>query len=219
MNSGQKVQEQNNEKTIEFGRWLFAQTCTFVIGAAKMEDLPEAKQTEVAFTGRSNVGKSSLINALINQKNLARTSNTPGRTQQVNFFNLGKLLTIADLPGYGYARAPRETVRQWTDFVGDYLQSRVQLRRACLLIDGRHGIKESDREVMKMLDKNAVSYQIIITKSDKIKPVQLENLLSKTITEVASHVAAHPELIATSSVKGTGIAPLRATLAALTTER
>jgi GTP-binding protein len=126
--------------------------------------------------------------------------------------------TIADLPGYGYARAPRETVRQWTDLVGDYLQGRMQLRRACLLIDGRHGIKDSDREVMKMLDKSAVSYQVILTKCDKIKPGQLEKLLTATSVEMVSHVAAHPELIATSSAKGTGIETLRGALAALTTE-
>ena len=212
-------QEQNNEKAVELGRWLFSQTCTFLIGAVKMEDLPEASQTEIAFAGRSNVGKSSLINALTNHKDLARTSNTPGRTQQINFFNLGKQLTIADLPGYGYAKAPRETVRQWTNFVGDYLQGRMLLRRACLLIDGRHGIKESDRKIMKMLDKSAVSYQVILTKCDKIKPVQLEKLLNETSAEIADHVAAHPELIATSSAKGTGIETLRTTLAALTTER
>ena len=212
-------QDHNNEKAIEHGRWLFSQTCTFLIGAVKMGDLPEDSQTEIAIAGRSNVGKSSLINALTNHKDLARTSNTPGRTQQVNFFDLGKQLTIADLPGYGYARAPRETVRQWTDLVGDYLQGRMQLRRVCLLIDGRHGIKESDRKVMKMLDKSAVSYQVILTKCDKIKPGQLGKLLTTTSAEMESHVAAHPELIATSSTKGTGIEILRATLAALTTER
>ena len=214
-----KAEEQNNEKAIEFGRWLFSQTCTFMIGAADMRDLPKSKQTEVAFAGRSNVGKSSLINALINQKNLARTSKTPGRTQQVNFFNLGNRITMADLPGYGYARAPHETVRQWTNLVGKYLKMRVQLRRTCLLIDGRHGIKKSDREVMDMLDRNAVSYQVILTKCDKIKPIQLDKLLLETSTEISSHVAAHPTLIATSSTTGNGIVALRATLAALTTDR
>ena len=215
---GTHEKDQNIEKANELGRWLFSQTCTFLIGAVKMDDLPGGSQTEIAFAGRSNVGKSSLINALTNHKDLARTSNTPGRTQQVNFFDLGRQLTIADLPGYGYARAPRETVRQWTDLVGDYLQRRMQLRRTCLLIDGRHGIKESDREVMKMLDKSAVSYQVILTKCDKIKPDQLKMLLTKTSVEMGRHVAAHPELIATSSAKGTGIKILRATLAALTTE-
>jgi GTP-binding protein len=211
-------QDQNNETAIELGRWLFSQACTFLIGAVNIDDLPKGGQTEIAFAGRSNVGKSSLINALTNHKDLARTSNTPGRTQQVNFFDLGKQLTIADLPGYGYARAPRETVRQWTDLVGDYLQGRMQLRRACLLIDGRHGIKDNDREVMKMLDKSAVSYQVILTKCDKIKPGQLEKLITATSLEMVGHVAAHPELIATSSAKGTGIETLRAALAALTTE-
>jgi len=214
-----QVQEENNQKAIELGRWLFSQTCTFIIGATKMSDLPEAEQTEIAFAGRSNVGKSKLINALINHKNLARTSNTPGRTQQVNFFNLGNILTIADLPGYGYAKAPRKTISQWTNLVGDYLQSRAQLRRACLLIDGRHGIKESDREVMRMLDKSAVSYQVIITKCDKIKPNQIEKLIEKTNAEISDYVAAHPMLIATSSLKGIGIPTLRASLAALATGR
>ncbi len=209
----------DNEQSIELGRWLFAQPCTFLIGAVKMDDLPEDGQAEIAFAGRSNVGKSSLINALTNHKDLARTSNTPGRTQQVNFFDLGGRLTIADLPGYGYARAPRETVRQWTDLVGDYLQGRPQLRRACLLIDSRHGIKDSDREVMTMLDKAAVSYQVVLTKCDKIKPGELDKRVKSVAEEIASHVAAHPYLIASSSAKGTGIDTLRAALAALAPER
>lgn len=209
-------QDPNNELEIELGRWLFSQTCTFLIGAVNMENLPEGCQTEIAFAGRSNVGKSSLINALTNHKNLARTSNTPGRTQQVNFFNLGQQLTIVDLPGYGYARAPREVVNQWTSLIGDYLQGRRQLRRVCLLIDGRHGVKKNDREVMNLMDRSAVSYQIILTKCDKIKPDQLRELLTMTSMEIDSRVAAHPELIATSSAKGIGIETLRATIATLT---
>ena len=209
-------EDPNKEVAIEQGNWLFSQACNFLIGAVRMENLPENNQTEIAFAGRSNVGKSSLINALANHKDLARTSNTPGRTQQVNFFNLGNLLTIVDLPGYGYARAPRETVRDWTNLIGDYLQGRKQLRRVCLLIDSRHGIKEKDRDVMNLMDRSAVSYQIILTKCDKIKLDQLKKLQTATITEASSHVAAHPELIATSSTKGIGIKPLRATLATLT---
>jgi GTP-binding protein len=211
--------ELNNETAMENGRWLFEQVCTFVIGAVKMDDLPETGMTEIAFAGRSNVGKSSLINALTNHKDLARTSNTPGRTQQVNFFDLGSRLMIADLPGYGYARAPRETVRQWTDLVGDYLQGRPQLRRACLLIDARHGIKETDREVMTMLDKAAVSFQAVLTKCDKIKQGELEKRFKSVSEELATHVAAHPYLIATSSAKGTGLDTLRAALAALAPSR
>ncbi len=209
----------DNEAAIESGRWLFEQTCTFVIGAVKMDDLPGTDMTEIAFAGRSNVGKSSLINALTNHKDLAHTSNMPGRTQQVNFFELGGRMMIADLPGYGYARAPRETVRQWTDLVGDYLQGRPQLRRACLLIDARHGIKETDREVMTMLDKAAVSFQAVLTKCDKIKAAELEKRFKSVNDELATHVAAHPYLIATSSARGTGLETLRAALAALAPSR
>lgn len=207
-----------SDEALEAGRWLFAQSCTFLIGAVSMDDLPRTDLTEIAFAGRSNVGKSSLINALTNHKDLARTSNTPGRTQQVNFFNLGEKMMLADLPGYGYARAPRDTVAQWTELVGDYLQGRPQLRRACLLVDSRHGVKDSDREVMDMLDKSAVSYQVVLTKCDKIKAAELEKLKNKVDDELKKHVAAHPVLIATSSAKGEGIETLRAALAALASE-
>lgn len=207
-----------SDEALEAGRWLFAQSCTFLIGAVSMDDLPRTDLTEIAFAGRSNVGKSSLINALTNHKDLTRTSNTPGRTQQVNFFNLGEKMMLADLPGYGYARAPRDTVAQWTELVGDYLQGRPQLRRACLLVDSRHGVKDSDREVMDMLDKSAVSYQVVLTKCDKIKAAELEKLKNKVDDELKKHVAAHPVLIATSSAKGEGIETLRAALAALASE-
>lgn len=212
------MDDADNEQALEYGRWLFAQACTFLIGAVNLDDLPGGAVTEIAFAGRSNVGKSSLINALTNHKDLARTSNTPGRTQQLNFFDLGGRLTIADLPGYGYARAPRETVRQWTDLVGDYLQGRPQLRRACLLVDARHGLKDSDREVMKMLDDSAVSYQVVLTKCDKIKAAELDRRMQSVGDELKTHVAAHPRLIATSSAKGQGLEQLRAALAALVSE-
>ena len=212
------MDDADNEQALEYGRWLFAQACTFLIGAVNLDDLPGGEVTEIAFAGRSNVGKSSLINALTNHKDLARTSNTPGRTQQLNFFDLGGRLTIADLPGYGYARAPRETVRQWTDLVGDYLQGRPQLRRACLLVDARHGLKDSDREVMKMLDDSAVSYQVVLTKCDKIKAAELDRRMQSVGEELKTHVAAHPRLIATSSAKGQGLEQLRAALAALVSE-
>ena len=212
------MDDADNEQALEYGRWLFAQACTFLIGAVNLDDLPDGEVTEIAFAGRSNVGKSSLINALTNHKDLARTSNTPGRTQQLNFFDLGGRLTIADLPGYGYARAPRETVRQWTDLVGDYLQGRPQLRRACLLVDARHGLKDSDREVMKMLDDSAVSYQVVLTKCDKIKAAELDRRMQSVGEELKTHVAAHPRLIATSSAKGQGLEQLRAALAALVSE-
>jgi len=207
-----------DDAEIEAGRLLFAKECTFLLGAVSLNDLPDKGLPEIAFAGRSNVGKSSLINALTNRKTLARTSNTPGRTQQLNFFELGGRLSIADLPGYGYARAPKESVRQWTELVGRYLQGRVPLRRTCLLIDARHGIKTNDSDVMGMLDKAAVSYLVVLTKCDKISAEELTKRQADTAREMATHVAAYPLLISTSSAKGTGIDTLRAALAALALE-
>lgn len=204
----------NDPEALEYGKWLFTQSCEFVIGCASLAQVPETSISEVAFAGRSNVGKSSLINALVGQNALARTSNTPGRTQQVNFFELGERLMLADLPGYGYAKAPKDLVRQWTGLVNSYLKGRAQLRRTCVLIDARHGLKESDRVVMSMLDTAAQPYQIVLTKSDKIKASALQNLIEKTQKEIAKNVASHPVILATSSRKGIGIAELRATLAA-----
>jgi len=200
---------------VEAGRVLFAGECDFVRGVVSLEHLPDADLPEVAFAGRSNVGKSSLINALTNRKTLARTSNTPGRTREINFFNLAGRLMLADLPGYGYARVPKAQVEIWTRLVNSYLRGRPSLRRACVLIDSRHGIKESDIAVMKMLDAAAVSYQIVLTKSDKVKTSDLAACLARTQTVLRKHVAAHPEVHVTSSEKGDGIAELRAALGAL----
>lgn len=200
---------------IEAGRLLFAQTCTFLLGAAGLGQIPESTLPEIAFAGRSNVGKSSLVNALTGRKTLARTSHTPGRTQQVNFFDLGERMMIADMPGYGYAQAPKDMVAKWTRLVNAYLKGRSQLMRVLVLVDARHGIKDTDRTIMKMLDTSAVSYQVVLTKIDKVKAGPLEKLLEKMHGELARHVAAHPIIRCTSSAKGQGIEELRAELARL----
>ncbi|MFQ5959541.1 MAG: ribosome biogenesis GTP-binding protein YihA/YsxC [Alphaproteobacteria bacterium] len=200
---------------LEAGRKLFAQECRFVTGAAGRDHLPAAGLSEVAFAGRSNVGKSRLINALTGRRTLARISHTPGRTQQINFFDLGRRLMLVDLPGYGYARASKTRVKAWTALVNDYLQRRPNLRRVCLLIDSRHGLKEGDRAIMAMLDEAAVSYQAVLTKADKTKPVALAAVVAELRQELATHGAAHPEIAVTSAVVGDGIPELRAALAAL----
>ena len=204
-----------DEDAIESGRKLFTQACNFVAGAATPDRLPPAGMVEVAFAGRSNVGKSSLINALVGQKSLARTSRTPGRTQQINFFDLGGRLMVVDLPGYGYARASKVDIAAWTSLVNGYLKGRVTLSRVMLLIDARHGLKPPDREIMAMLDEAAVVYRITLTKTDKTKPGDLEAVLAETIAELARHPAAHPEIAVTSAAAGSGIADLRASIAAL----
>jgi len=207
--------DNTDQDDLERGRLLFAAECTFLLGAAALKQVPDDDLPEIAFAGRSNVGKSSLINALTGRKSLARTSNTPGRTQQINFFDLGSRLMIADLPGYGFAKAPKDQVDRWTRMVKSYLKGRASLRRACLLIDARHGIKKVDRGIMTMLDEAAVSYQIVLTKADKIGAGALDKLLAETAKEAATHVAAHPDVMATSSSKSHGIAELRAALATL----
>lgn len=194
---------------------LFAGSCEFVRGVVEIAGMPDSNLPEIAFAGRSNVGKSSLINALTSRKTLARTSNTPGRTREINFFNLADRLMLADLPGYGYARVPRAQVEVWTKLVNSYLRGRPTLRRACVLIDARHGLKESDVQVMKMLDGAAVSYQIILTKADKVKAADLARTLAQTALALRGHVAAHTEVHVTSSEKGDGIAELRAALGEL----
>jgi len=204
-----------NDADLEAGRLLFAGACDFLVSAADENDLPQFGITEVAFAGRSNVGKSSLLNALTGRKTLAKTSNTPGRTRLLNFFSLGGRLILVDLPGYGYARAPKTDIARWQQLTRGYLKGRPQLRRVCLLIDSRHGLKASDKEVMKELDTAAVSYQIVLTKSDKMKPGPLARLVAETEAAVARHPAAHPVCLVTSSESGAGIAELRAALAAL----
>ena len=200
---------------IEQGRLLFAQECNFLLGIDKLGQLPDSSLPEVAFAGRSNVGKSSLINALTSRKAIARTSNTPGRTQQLNFFNLGKRLILVDLPGYGYARVSKTQVAAWTRTLKGYLRGRVTLRRVCLLIDSRVGIKDLDREMMDMLDSAAVMYQIVLTKVDKLKNNDLMILTTKTTDELTTRSAAFPALVVTSSNKVIGIKELRAGLASL----
>lgn len=200
---------------LEAGRLLFARECRFVLGAAGLDQLPDGGLVEVAFAGRSNVGKSSLVNGLTGRKTLARTSNTPGRTQQINFFDLDGRLMLADLPGYGFAEAPKKMVERWTALVRAYLRGRPALRRVCLLIDARHGIKAGDREMMKMLDTAAVAYQVIVTKTDKLGPVERARRIEEIAAEAARHVAAHPDIVPTSSVTGEGVETLRAHLAAL----
>lgn len=200
---------------LEAGRLLFARPCRFVFGAAPGEGLPPAGVTEIAFAGRSNVGKSSLVNALTGRKTLARASNTPGRTRQLNFFDLDGALMLVDLPGYGFAAASKGDIKAWTRQVTDYLKGRVSLRRVMLLIDARHGIKASDDEIMDLLDGSAVSYQIVLTKIDKIKAEALGKLLASLAPRLAKHGAAHPVILPTSAHDGAGMAELRAALAAL----
>lgn len=199
---------------LEAGRKLFARPCRFVAGVAELDQVPDSSWPEVAFAGRSNVGKSSLINALVGQRALARTSHTPGRTQQINFFLLGRAMMIADLPGYGYANAPKARIARWTHLVEDYLKGRAPLRRTCLLIDARHGIKESDRKVMTLLDKAAQSYQVVLTKGDHVAAPALAARITEIATQIAKHPAAHPEVMATSARTGLGVPELRAALAA-----
>lgn len=199
------------EDRTERARKLFAGPVAFLKSAPALQHLPEPSVPEIAFAGRSNVGKSSLLNALTNRNGLARTSVTPGRTQELNYFNIGTPLVfrLVDMPGYGFAKAPKDVVKKWRFLVNDYLRGRQVLKRTLVLIDSRHGIKDVDREVLEMLDIAAVSYRLVLTKADKIKASALAAIQAATEAEARKHPAAHPEVIATSSEKGMGIAELR----------
>jgi len=198
------------EDQIEAGRVLFAQPATFVMGCAKIEQLPAPDLPEVAFAGRSNVGKSSLINALVGMNKLARASNEPGRTREVNFFDLGGRLRLVDLPGYGWAKAGKQVTKKFQNLGRDYLRGRVSLKRVYLLIDSRHGLKSVDTEALDALDEAAVSYQIVLTKADKLKKGEGAAMAAQTLKAIAKRPAAYPAVLVTSSDKGEGMPELRA---------
>ena len=204
-----------NEEYLEAARKYFAGPCDFLLGVVALEGLPPTDYPEIAFAGRSNVGKSSLVNALTGRKTLARTSNTPGRTQEINYFLMSEDLYLVDLPGYGYAKVSKSQRGAWTDLVFAYLQGRPNLRRVMVLIDARHGLKESDHDVMDLLDVAAVSYQVVLTKGDKLKAGEREDMMAGVTEGLRRHVAAHPRVMFTSSVKGEGISELRLELWAL----
>ncbi|BCJ91706.1 putative GTP-binding protein EngB [Terrihabitans soli] len=204
---------------LEEGRLLFAGDCSFIKGAVKLDQLPDMAGVEIAFAGRSNVGKSSLVNGLTGRKTLAKVSNTPGRTQELNFFRIGSKLTLVDMPGYGFASAPEAKVRAWTKLVFEYLRGRPTLARVYVLIDGRHGLKTTDLPVLDMLDKAAVSYQIVLTKADKLKPGEHEERLAGVQDAIKKRPAAFPDVIFTSSEKGDGLPELKAAIARLIAER
>ncbi|WP_326914101.1 ribosome biogenesis GTP-binding protein YihA/YsxC [Sphingopyxis chilensis] len=195
----------------ERARKLFSGPIAFLKSAPALQHLPAPSVPEIAFAGRSNVGKSSLLNALTNRNGLARTSVTPGRTQELNYFDVGEPLAfrLVDMPGYGFAKAPKDVVKKWRFLINDYLRGRAVLKRTLVLIDSRHGIKDVDRDVLEMLDTAAVSYRLVLTKADKIKATELEAVQAATEAEARKHPAAHPQVIATSSEKGMGIAELR----------
>jgi GTP-binding protein len=202
------------DELAERARKLFAGPISFLKSAPELKFLPNPDVPEIAFAGRSNVGKSSLLNALTNRKGLARTSNTPGRTQELNFFDVGEpiRMRLVDMPGYGFAEAPKDLARRWRYLINDYLRGRAVLKRALVLIDSRHGLKDVDREVMGMLDTAAVSYHLVLTKADKVKPTELAKVLAETMEQAGQHPAAHPRLFTTSSETGSGIAELRTAL-------
>jgi GTP-binding protein len=203
----------------ENGRKIFAGEADFKWASTAIDNLPPMNSVEIAFAGRSNVGKSSLVNALTNRKTLARTSHTPGRTQQLNFFDIGGHFMLVDMPGYGYAAVSKAKVEAWTDVIVDYLKGRANLARVYVLIDGRHGVKDVDRDVMNLLDTAAVSYALVLTKHDEVKKAEGEKILAATRLEIAKRPAAYPEIIFTSSRTGEGIPDLRTAIARLLEER
>lgn len=210
------MQQEFTQTELEDARILFAGECDFMLGVAGLKQLPDAILPEIAFAGRSNVGKSSLLNALTGRKTLAKTSNTPGRTQQLNYFNLGSKLYIVDMPGYGYAKVSKTQRDAWTKLIFDYLRGRPTLRCVFILIDSRHGLKDTDEELMKMLDTAAVTYRIVLTKTDKIKKHELDAVLAKTLDTVKKHPAAFPGVMPTSANKGDGLPELKAVITSYT---
>ena len=209
------VAEDPGPQELEIGRRLFAGETTFVKGVVAMSGLPPADRVEVCFAGRSNVGKSSLINALTGRKGLARASNTPGRTQEVNYFAAGDALYLVDLPGYGFANAPLPVVEKWQRLMKQYLSGRQTLRRAFVLVDARHGVKAVDQEILSLLDNAAVTFQIVLTKADKVKEKDRAKVMDQVREALSKHAAAFPELIVTSSEKSWGIPTLRTIIATL----
>ena len=208
-----------DDAEIEAGRILFAGPCDFIAAAQNLTSLPPISLPEIAFAGRSNVGKSSLVNALTGRTTLARTSQTPGRTRQLIFFSLASRLQLVDLPGYGYAKASKTDIKAWTKLTRKFLVGRQSLQRMLLLIDSRRGIGQADKEMMKLMDDSAVSWAVVLTKADKVKPEQLQQICDKTQQEISWHVAAYPHIWTTSSQTGSGIAELRAHLAGLSLPR
>jgi len=219
LNTGLDPSDFETPEAIEAGRKLFAGECAFYWAANRASNLPPPERPEAAFVGRSNVGKSSLINALTGRRTLARTSQTPGRTRELNFFNLGGRLTLVDMPGYGYAKAPKTQIAGWTALARTYLQQRTVLARLFLLIDGRHGTKDADHDLMGLMDRSAVSFQVVLTKCDKLSKAELDRMRATTLDECSRYTTCYPAAVATSAQSGDGIPLLRSFLAGLALPR